>query len=130
MTKEQIIKVLVRHLVDYKIPLDLGLPARIAEDILKLEQTADGIKMPFDSPEFLVKWIEWKTYRKKEKRLNYKSPLTEQAALNRLFELSKGDESAAIEIIKQSIANQYQGLFATNQNQLAKSETGNKPLWR
>jgi len=65
--------------------------------------------LPF--PNFKPIWDGWKQYRKEEHRKSYKSPKTEVAALNQLFKISRGDHEAAKQIIEQSIANGWQGLF-------------------
>ena len=78
----------------------------------RIENTKeDKIILPFISDNFFDKWNIWKEFRKKEHRFNYKSTISEQAALNKLAELSEQNEMKAIKIIEQSIANGWQGLF-------------------
>lgn len=64
---------------------------------------------PF-SDDFLQAWDYWKTFKKQQFKFNYK-PIGEQAAINDLYEMSKGDEETAKQIIKQSIVKGWQGLF-------------------
>lgn len=66
---------------------------------------------PFTEP-FLVFWDGWKKYKHEEHGDRYKSPKTESAAIKKLYELSGGNEDTAKQIIENSIANQYKGLFA------------------
>lgn len=65
---------------------------------------------PF-SEDFIPVWDLWKEYKKLEHRFQYKSSITEQAALARLVELSDGNEATAIAIVKQSIGNGWKGFF-------------------
>jgi hypothetical protein len=65
---------------------------------------------PF-SEKFLETWNQWKEYKKKEFRFFFKSVESEQASLNELVNLSAGNESAAREIILQSMAKGWKGLF-------------------
>jgi hypothetical protein len=65
---------------------------------------------PF-SDSFLQQWEIWKDYKREELGFTYKSVITEQAALNELVELSKGDEIVARKIIMQSISKKWKGLF-------------------
>lgn len=66
-----------------------------------------SIAVPFDSPNFLILWDKWKQYRK-EIGKPYRSDLSEQAALKML---SKYNCGAAMQMIEQSIANSWQGIF-------------------
>jgi hypothetical protein len=70
------------------------------------------LNIPFTSEHFLNKWQEWKAFKSKEYKFNYKSTQSEQAALNDLAAISNGIETTAIEIIQKSIANGWKGLFA------------------
>lgn len=76
---------------------------------------------PFDSPEFMTRWGQWKEYKKQQHRFTYKCEKTEQAALKQLGELAGGQEWVALRIIEQSIANGWQGLFEL------KNQTNGKP---
>jgi hypothetical protein len=71
-----------------------------------------GIILPFDSSEFKNMWLAWKQYRTEIKK-PYRSALSEQAALK---SLSKYAEQTAIQMIEQSIANSWQGIFELKQN--------------
>lgn len=66
---------------------------------------------PFISELFLSAWNKWKIYKKQEHKFTYKAAVTEQAALKNLEKISEKVESVAIEIIEESIANGYKGLF-------------------
>lgn len=60
---------------------------------------------------FIPIWELWKQYKKEEHRFSYKSAITEQAAINNLSDLSKGDELMARQIIMQSISQGWKGFF-------------------
>jgi len=68
--------------------------------------------LPFTSNEFIELWDVWKKYKQQQHRFKYKSKITEQAALNKLFKLSNGEEDLAKKIIMQSIDNGWKGFFA------------------
>lgn len=57
-------------------------------------------------------WGLWKEYKQDAHKFKYKSPISEQMALNRLSEISAGKEDIAIKVIETSIANQWEGLYA------------------
>jgi hypothetical protein len=61
--------------------------------------------------EFETIWKQWIQYKKDEHRDTYKSKKTEQIAINNLIRLCGGSVSVAAEIVNNSIANKYKGLF-------------------
>lgn len=65
---------------------------------------------PF-SEDFVKHWDLWKMYKKQDHRFEYKSPISEQAGLNELVDLSDGNEQEAIRIINRSMAQNWKGLF-------------------
>lgn len=83
----------------------------------------NDIIYPFNSENFIKFWGLWKQYKKDEHRFRYKTPVTEQAALKKLGEISNGDEYTAIKIIEESIANGYKGLFALKTQNNGHTET-------
>lgn len=56
-------------------------------------------------------WLEWCNFRKKEYRLNYKD-LGEKKAIAQLLKLSCGDKEKQQQIVDQSMANGWKGLFS------------------
>lgn len=70
------------------------------------------IVYPFDSPEFMSMWDNWKEYKDKEFKYKFKSDQSQQAALSELANKANGVEHTAIEILKQSMANGWKGFFA------------------
>ena len=76
----------------------------------------EGLIFPFDSIEFKETWKMWKEYKKDEHRFNYKSIISEQAALKSLSDDSNCDEQMAIKIIMQSIENGWKGFFKIQNN--------------
>jgi hypothetical protein len=69
--------------------------------------------MPFDTDTFSAAWREWLDYKWAQHRFAYKRKQDEQTALHHLQKNSNGNERIAIDIIASSIANGYQGLFAS-----------------
>ena len=65
---------------------------------------------PF-SENFIQFWNQWKEYKSKEHKFNYKTYISEQSALDNLQKLSNGNEQTAIAIIDQSIINGWKGFF-------------------
>jgi hypothetical protein len=74
------------------------------------EETPQKIQNPF-SANFLKQWQHWKDYKQQQQGFTYKSVISEQAAINDLVKLSKGDEITAGKIIMQSMAHGWKGLF-------------------
>lgn len=68
--------------------------------------------IPFKSIEFLDSWRDWEEYKFLEFKFKYKSKHSVKAALKKLYRLSEGNEKKAIEIIEESMANGWKGLFA------------------
>jgi len=77
--------------------------------------------LPWNSKKFLENWDRWKDYKKKQHRFTYKSLDSEQATLFDLAKISSGLENDAIEIINQSIAKGWAGLFELKIKQNGKS---------
>lgn len=69
------------------------------------------VTLPFDSEDFVRHWDWWRQYKREQFGFRYKSAVTEQAAVNELVKIAKGDETLAVEIIRQSIANGWKGFF-------------------
>jgi len=66
----------------------------------------------FDFPEDAIEiWTIWITYKKEQHKDIYASKSSMQTALNQLCKLSKGNSKIANEIVNNSIANLYKGLF-------------------
>lgn len=70
---------------------------------------------PFDTESFEQQWAVWKDYRAKEDGFKYKAIASEQAALVKLSKLSNYDETTAIAIIHDSMANGWKGFFEVKQ---------------
>ena len=66
--------------------------------------------LPFDGIDFSLMWDTWKSERK-QKRIRKYTILGEKSILHKLQEDSGNNEYVAIEIIKQSITQGWQGLF-------------------
>lgn len=85
------------------------------KELLEVKNRGSDLKMPFNGT-FSQKWENWKDYKIKQHKFKYKSEQTEQAALDDLVKLSGGVENLAIEIIQQSIAKGWKGLFELKNN--------------
>jgi hypothetical protein len=72
------------------------------------------------SEDFLKDWNSWIDYKKTNHKFTYKTIESEQIAFNHLYKLSNENQSTARDIIHQSIANGYQGLFELKTNKNAK----------
>jgi len=86
------------------------------------EQKRKEILMPFESNDFLNMWNLWKQFKKQQFNFTYKSAISEQAALTDLNTKANGQELSAIEIIKQSMAAGYKGLFELKENNNGKAK--------
>lgn len=73
------------------------------------------IVMPFGES-FAEMFEYWKIYKSKEWKFKFKSAISEQMCLNKLVKISGGKEDIAIQIIEESIANGWQGLFPLKQD--------------
>jgi len=80
----------------------------------------DEIKLPFESDTFSTAWDEWLQYRKEKKIPKY-VPTGLKRTFTNLIKISGNNEVIAIEIINQSMEQNYQGLFPIkNKNQNVK----------
>ena len=70
---------------------------------------------PF-SENFIETWQLWKDFRKEEHGFQYKGLISEQMAINRLVEVSEGDEEKAIRIVKQSISRGWMDFYQLKQS--------------
>jgi uncharacterized protein YdaU (DUF1376 family) len=73
------------------------------------------------SEDFLNDWNTWLNFKKTNFKFTYKTIESEQIAFNSLYKLSNQNQNTAREIIHQSIANGYKGLFELKTNQNAKT---------
>lgn len=68
------------------------------------------LKSPF-SEAFDETWKMWKEWRKETHHFKYANPISEQAALNELVDLSEGDEDHAKRIVNRSISRNWRGFY-------------------
>lgn len=87
------------------------------------DKDKDKVILPWKTENFEVAWDGWKKFKKTQHRFTYKTAETEQAAIERLVEIAEKSESEAIEIIKYSIAQGYQGLYKEKNNGSTKKQT-------
>lgn len=106
-----------------KAPMDMEEEEAMEEEEVKEEEEeAKQLVFPFTSEEFIQTWDLWNEYRKAEHKLKFKSTHSEQAALYQLSKLSSGDELLAKDIIIQSMARSWQGLFPLKEDYNAKPQ--------
>jgi len=65
-------------------------------------------------------WNKWTKYKKDEFKFSYKSPESEQTALDTLLKLSGGVADVADKIVNQSITNGWKGLFKLDEDKKEK----------
>lgn len=70
----------------------------------------------WDNEEMNAAWSKWIAYKKSEFKDVYKSKETEKTAGRKLWSLAGGVQSVAIQIINESIAQHYKGLFELKNN--------------
>lgn len=94
------------------IPLELVLQAMedYAKEYHKDKTSVKNVKLDFVKPEFEPVFMDWLTY-KKERKESYKSARSMKMAYDKLVTLSFDNPETAKEIINQSIANNWAGLF-------------------
>lgn len=84
------------------------------------------VVMPFSSSEFASQWHNWKNYLSTQHNFVHEAPQSEQAALMHLNTLSTQNETTAIAILHQSMAQGWKGLFEIN----AQQNAGKQPAGR
>ena len=82
----------------------------------------NGIAIDFILPEFQESFNLWIQY-KKERRESYKSDKSIKVCYEELVRLSKNKSDIAMKIVRQSMANNWAGLFELKQNKNNNSET-------
>ena len=97
-------------------PLTRSLQGRKDMDMVKdkdmdMDKGTKKIKISFIGEEIIEYWNLWKDYKSKQFKFIYKTVQSEQAAFDDLVRLSEKNCENAIEIIKQSMANGWKGLF-------------------
>ena len=81
------------------------------DKIEERDRKIEGVMFAVEGLEFLEMWKQWKEDKAKEHNFKYKSVQSEQAALNKLSNMSGGLESTAVKIILQSLENGWKGFF-------------------
>ena len=90
--------------------------------------TRKGIVLPFEGGLFGETWQTWKEYKRVEKNFKFKSKVSEQAALLNLQKISNNNETQAIEIIHNAIAQGWAGLYADKKGKAKKGFDNTKYL--
>lgn len=101
--KKNISKSYVSHMED---------EIEIVKEEVSTDKKESKIILPFGTTAFRTSWESWLTYRKQIKK-PYRSEMSERTALKTL---AKHDEQTAIQMIENSIANGWQGLFEIKTN--------------
>lgn len=68
------------------------------------------LNSPF-SETFIETWEMWKKWRWETHHFRYANPISEQAALNELVDVSEGDEDHAKRIVNRSISRNWKGFY-------------------
>jgi hypothetical protein len=79
------------------------------ESKVKESKVKDIIEMPFDSEQFKTKWSEWKTYKSKHHKFEYKSDMSERSALTLLAKYASNLEHRALQILDVAMAQGWSG---------------------
>jgi len=109
--------------------VELFAPIRAEIDAGKVKKKKGPVNLvyPFDTPEFMEAW----QLLLKEPKWSNKTNTALQVSLNKIATFSKGNVADAIEIITNSIAGGYQGVFELkNKPTHAKQPTNANPIWR
>jgi len=85
----------------------------------------DKLVFPFDSKKFLEVWELWIKYRNQSKK-PIKGIIAEQAQLQKISKLANLNEEIAIEIIMQSIENNWTGIFELKNNNNGNNKTDSR----
>ena len=98
---------------------------KIEDRSKKIEEEKEVVVYPYKSKQFLNTWSNWKIYKAKEFKFNYRTLQSEQAALKKLVNESD-NESHAVESIEAAMANGWKGIYPqkiiTNGKQSNKNE--------
>ena len=88
-----------------------GKERKVKESKGKESKVKEGRVLVFISPDWSELWTGWCEYKETEFRDKYKSEKSEQVAIDKLVEMSVQDLTKARQIVQQSIANRWKGLF-------------------
>ena len=92
---------------------------------IEVEEEKEVVVYPYTSKEFINTWSNWKIYKAKEFKFNYRTLQSEQAALKKLLNESE-NEAHAVESIESAMANGWKGIYPqkiiTNGKQSNKNE--------
>ena len=98
---------------------------KIEDRSKKIEEEKEVVVYPYNSKQFLNTWSNWKIYKAKEFKFNYRTLQSEQAALKKLLNESD-NEAHAVESIESAMANGWKGIYPqkiiTNGKQSNKNE--------
>lgn len=89
---------------------DRKIPAQIKRDNKKKDSNKQIIDYQYVLPEFKETFFEWLEY-KKERRESYKTEKSTKLCYDKLVKLSGNDPYTARQIVEQSMANNWSGLF-------------------
>ena len=87
------------------------------------------LTIPF-SDKFVEIWDLWKEYKQEAFNFKYKSVISEQSAIEKLYFISYGDEEVAISIVKESMSNQWEGFYALKIKQIKDGKRINRTTGR
>lgn len=110
---------------------------KIEDRSKKIEEEKEVVVYPYKSKQFLNTWSNWKIYKAKEFKFNYRTLQSEQAALKKLSNESD-NEAHAVESIESAMANGWKGIYPqkiitngkSNKNELSYSTEFQEELAR
>jgi len=82
----------------------------------------DGVMLPFMESRFKLAWVMWIDERKARRYGRY-TQIGEQAALHKLYKESGEDIDTSIDMIMQSVANGWRGIFPIKKNKNERNNT-------
>lgn len=79
----------------------------------------DNEPLMYGSDAMQEAWAVWREYKSSQWGFRYKSPTSEQKAINELINLSRNDGTLAMRIVNRSISQGWKGLFEIKQENRA-----------
>tara|TARA_R110000765_G_scaffold20007_5_gene52143 strand:+ start:1390 stop:2094 length:705 start_codon:yes stop_codon:yes gene_type:complete len=110
----------LNHEMDQNEPSDSSKSIRlmdqkepVSKQQKKTVELTTELELPqeFEGDDFRNAWQTWKQYKKEEHRFAYKSPISEQTTIHKLYQDTNGSQKHAILAIGNAIARGWKGIF-------------------
>lgn len=113
------------HMDTHMVNVNVNVNEDVNRDENVSEKTSKKEKLiyPFETENFKKHWHAWIEYKRKQHKFSFKDQKYEQQALKKLSEISGHSEKTACNIIEQSIANGWKGLFELKENGKRQTDT-------